>query len=154
MRAPFGGPPPAATSGSWRLVKPGAFALLLVHLGTSVTCKFTMIWEFLFCRTHQSSDRELRLKIPWCGEPLRSTTQQIFTLTKGWTTLPAPRAAGAEFSRQVEAAKRWPSGYQIVPSTDYLGAFRLPWLRCEFSSVVRWMPGYNTKSGHGPHSPR
>ena len=23
----------------------------------------------------------------------------------------------------------------------------------DFSSVVRWMPGYNLKKGHGPHSP-
>jgi hypothetical protein len=31
----------------------------------------------------------------------------------------------------------------------------IPWLRFfrDFSSVVRWMPGYNTKSGHGSHPP-
>jgi hypothetical protein len=41
MRAPFGGPLPAATSESCRFFNPSVFALLLVHLGTSVTCKFT-----------------------------------------------------------------------------------------------------------------
>jgi hypothetical protein len=47
MRAPFGGLRPAPTSESCRLFNPSVFALLLVQLGTWVTCKFTRIWEFL-----------------------------------------------------------------------------------------------------------
>ena len=44
---------------------------------------------------------------------------------------------------------------RIVPSTVLLRTFRLPLLRFfrDFSSVVSRMPGYNAKTGHGPHSP-
>jgi hypothetical protein len=51
MRAPHGGPHLAATSGSCRSFSPSVFALLLVHLGTYVTGKFTRIWKLRFSPT-------------------------------------------------------------------------------------------------------
>jgi len=45
-RAPSGGPPQALTLGSCWCFNPSDFTLLLVHLGTLVTRKFTRIWKF------------------------------------------------------------------------------------------------------------
>jgi hypothetical protein len=78
MRAPSGGPLRDATSESFRCFNPSVFALLLGHLGTSVTGKFARIWEFRFSpfadhirALTESFDSELS----WCGEPLSSATR-------------------------------------------------------------------------------
>jgi hypothetical protein len=42
----FGGPLPAATSGSCKWYNPSVFALRITQLGTLVTGKFTRIWGF------------------------------------------------------------------------------------------------------------
>jgi hypothetical protein len=53
------------------------FALLPVHLVTLVAHKIASIWEFHSSPTYQSSNREFRMKVSWCGEPFCSSTRQI-----------------------------------------------------------------------------
>jgi hypothetical protein len=60
-------------------------------------------------------------------------------------------------NRPVEAARKTVarSTKRIVPSIFLLGTFRLPWLSVSrhFFSVATQMPGFNTKTEHGPLSP-
>jgi hypothetical protein len=148
--APSGGPPPAPTLGSCWCFNPSDFALLLVHLGTLITGKFTRIWSSILRRPHQSSNREFRFQFCWCVRLVISTTRQIITQTEVW-----PRSLEEQTkSDWVEQASRdRPLNGGQVDTTNrasalLFGSFWLLWLRFfrDFFSILRRMPGYNSKT--------
>lgn len=53
-----------------RCFNPTVFSLLTMHVDAFVTSKFTRIWEFRFLQTTSISNREIRLKVSWCGNLL------------------------------------------------------------------------------------
>ena len=71
-RAPSAGPSLAPMSGSCRYFNPSVFALLPLHLGTLVTRSSQGFASSILRRPHQSPNREFRLKVSWCWEPLFS----------------------------------------------------------------------------------
>jgi hypothetical protein len=98
---------------------------------------------------HQGSDWEFRIKLSWCGEPLSLAACKALVPTEGdWSPLgntgelTCSRPAAAAPKKTARSAQRvvsWLFGY-------------LDWGFPCFSSVVRQMPGHNSK-GARPASP-
>jgi hypothetical protein len=110
------------TSAAWSLIRElqvfqsKCLRIATVHLGTSVTGKFTRVWEFVFRRPHQSPDWQFRLKVRWCGKPGNSAdicsdrglTWPTWSASQGWCRLQSVAAAMA-----AQLTKR------IVPSRHF-----------------------------------
>jgi hypothetical protein len=109
-----GVPLPAAMSGSCKCYNPRVFALRSTHFGTLVKGKFTRIWGFLFRQPHRGVNRELRLKVVWCGEPLTSATWKAPTSTKGCLKSLSVNRRGRMYSRPVEATSTRRPNRRIV----------------------------------------
>ena len=100
------------------------------------------------CRPHQSPDRELWLKVSWCGQPTSTAAGQIrwprvdpvaWRESKG-------RQGPASQSRSSPAMAK--STKRTAFDADQPSVLWLPWLRFfrDFSSVVRQIPGYTMQS--------
>jgi hypothetical protein len=78
-------------------------ALRLTHLGTLVTGKLSRIWGSTLSLPHQSTDRDIRLIVHWCGEPLISATCKVLLLTTGQLNYPTVNRGEEVLSKPAEA---------------------------------------------------
>jgi len=120
MRALSRGPPLTPIPGICRCCSPSVFALLPMHRGTSLTGKFTRIWEFLTLPT-TSYLWDIQLKVRWCGESLCYTAQHIFTLSECW---PGSAKTGRSGSKTCLATRK--GSYVDIMNRAQLALFDYP----------------------------
>jgi hypothetical protein len=112
------------------------------------------LWSAVLWITHQRPNRELRLNVSWCGEPLSSATRQISTLTEGRRKLPDTQGKD-----QLTIRGRMQNGGQVdvemcslLNSCAHFGhpdwGYTMIFLSCKVNARVKLK-----KSGHSPRTP-
>ena len=110
---------------------------------TEVTSKSWGYGSSFLYRPHQFSNRETRLKVSWCGEPLSYAARQISALTECWPRSHKPGRPGSTncpgFLQKVAMSTYW-----IVPNWHFSTTLTEVFSEL-FSSLVRQTPEYNTQ---------
>jgi hypothetical protein len=125
------------------------FALRLTHIGTFVTCKVTRIWGFHSSPTTSKHWESFDSKLADVGNPpVRQLGRHLCRPRADWS--PPGNRGKLTCSRPAEAVpkKTTKSAQRVVL---WLLGYRDWGFPC-FSSVVRQMPGYNSKRAR-PASP-
>jgi hypothetical protein len=106
-------------------------------------------------RPNQSTDREFRLGVNWCGEPLSPATRKAPVPTVGW--LKSPGKPG--WTDVQQASRGSPSEDSQVGATSSPVATGLPWLRfsvlflsCKANATVQFKGGTARIPYHGKSS--